>query len=76
MINIKIVLFFRKNILKHEKETLKKAFKEAVERKEACITKYQYEQGECYKVLVKYLGKRDETYIMMVTFIDINEYIQ
>ena len=66
----------RQNILQHEKETFKKAFKEAVERKEACIPKYQYEQGECYKVLVKYLGKRDETYIMMVTFIDINEYIQ
>lgn len=64
------------NVLKQENEIFQKAFKEAVEKTAVSITQYQYEHGEWYKVLIKYLGKRDETYIMMVTFIDISEYME
>ena len=66
----------RQNVLRQEREVFNKAFKEAVENVSVCIPQYQYENGEWYKVLVKYLGKRDETYIMMVTFIDISEYVE
>ena len=51
------------------------AFKEAVKKVTFCIPEYRYELGERYKVLIKYLGNRDETYIMMVIFIDISEYV-
>lgn len=64
------------NVLKQENEIFHKAFKEAVEKTAVSITQYQYEHGEWYKVLIKYLGKRDETYIIMVTFIDISEYME
>ena len=66
----------KQNVLKNENELFKMAFKEAVKKVTFCIPEYRYELGERYKVLIKYLGNRDETYIMMVIFIDISEYVQ
>lgn len=65
----------KQNVLKNENELFKRAFKEAVKKVTFCIPEYRYELGERYKVLIKYLGNRDETYIMMVIFIDISEYV-
>ena len=62
-------------VLRRPLDELEVAFKEAVKKVTFCIPEYRYELGERYKVLIKYLGNRDETYIMMVIFIDISEYV-
>lgn len=49
-------------------------FERAVEEGEAVQIEYQKEYEEWYQVKVKVIGKKNDTYVMLVTFVDISEY--
>lgn len=66
-------LFDDINIDSEYEKIMQRAMKEAVEGKSKKIIKYR-QNGILYSVSINLLGKREDTYLIMITYFDISEF--